>query len=244
MNHNLAIDVGNTRTKVGLFLKDQLQKLFIFDELEIKKLTELIKTWKVDHSILVNSGNYNSKIDEQLSKQTDFIKLSHQTPVPIINQYATPETLGKDRLCSAIGAATHKPDSNLLIIDTGTCITFNMVTEQNEYLGGSIAPGIEMRLKALPHFTHKLPLIHSNYNTVKLIGNDTESSILSGVINGIMSETDGLIDRYRNNFTGLKVYITGGSCNFFEKQLKNQIFADPNLVLTGLNKILIYNATT
>ena len=248
MLHNLTIDVGNTKTKIGFFKQDVLEELFIYDNL--KKLTpeilsQLIKQLNISHTILVNSGNYSPFVDEILSEKTNFIKLTHETPMPIINKYATPQTLGRDRLCSAIGAITFRNTAKpLLIIDTGTCITFNIVNEHYEYLGGSIAPGIEMRLKALPHFTHLLPLIEYDYTAVDLIGTDTKSSILSGVINGIVAEIDQLINRYRNNYNDLIVYLTGGGCNFFEKQLKNEIFAEPYLVLTGLNKILTYNATT
>lgn len=245
MFHNLTIDVGNTQTKVGFFKQDVLEKVFIYDQLIPDILVQQIKQLKIGHSILVNSGKYDSIIDETLSNHTNFIKLNHKTAAPIINKYATPQTLGKDRLCSAIGATTLQKNGHpLLIIDTGTCITFNMVSKYNEYLGGSIAPGIEMRLKALPHFTHLLPLIKYDYTAVNLIGTDTESSILSGIINGIIAEIDGLISRYRNNYDDLMVYMTGGGCNFFEKQLKNKIFASPYLVLIGLNKILTYNATT
>lgn len=245
MHSNLTIDVGNTQTKIGFFKKDHLQEVFVYPHLTLEILTQHIKQLNITHTILVNSGNYPASIEEVLAERTQFVKLSHQTAVPIINKYATPKTLGKDRLCSAIGAVSlQKEAQSTLIIDTGTCITFNIVSSKNEYLGGSIAPGIEMRLKALPHFTHLLPLIKYDYLDVNLVGTDTKSSILSGVINGIVAEIDGLINQYRNNYNDLIVYITGGGCNFFEKQLKNKIFAAPYLVLIGLNKILTYNATT
>jgi len=245
MLHNLTIDVGNTKTKVGFFKQNKLEEVFVHPHLTSEIIIQLINEFNITHTIIVNSGNYSTSIDEVLKEKTQFLKLHYQTPIPITNQYATPKTLGKDRLCSAIGAASlQKERKPLLIVDTGTCITFNILSAKNEYLGGSIAPGIEMRLKALPHFTHLLPLINYNYTDVDLIGIDTESSILSGVINGIVAEIDGLINRYRNNYNDLIVYITGGGSNFFEKQLKNKIFASPYLVLIGLNKILTYNATT
>ncbi len=248
MLHNLTIDVGNTKTKIGFFKQHTLQHVFVYDHqtpITSQILSAHINELNITHTILVNSGNYSPIIDQILTEKTNFLKLTHQTSIPLKNKYATPQTLGKDRLCSAIGATTlQKKATPILVIDTGTCITFNMVSQQGEYLGGSIAPGIEMRLKALPHFTHLLPLIDYDYTKVDLIGINTKSSILSGVINGIIAEIDGLINRYRNNYEHLIVYLTGGGCIFFEKQLKNKIFAEPYLVLIGLNKILTYNATT
>ncbi len=162
------------------------------------------------------------------------------TKVPLINRYKTPETLGKDRLALAVGAVTKFPGENILAIDAGTTITYEFITNNNEYLGGAISPGIKMRFKALNNFTGKLPLI-TEIETDHLIGHDTKTSIQSGVLNGVIKEIDGIIDEYKNRFGALKVLVTGGDYIYFVKKLKNSIFATPNLVLEGLNKILIFN---
>jgi len=199
MNFNLAIDVGNTFTKIGVYnfetaVSIQKKKILAVRDLEI-----LLNNYNITKSIIANSGSYHNSIDNFLKKNTMHIKFDTSVALPVTNQYATPKTLGKDRLSGIIGAysLTNKKTA-ILSIDTGTCITFNILNENKEYLGGSISPGIAMRLSALPHFTAKLPLVDYNFLPVNLIGNNTEQSILSGVVNGILHEIDGMIDTYRN----------------------------------------------
>jgi len=243
MNLNIAIDVGNTFTKIGIYNYESPVVIKKQKGLNVSDLEELFKIHKISKSIIAGSGNYSSIIDDFLKTNTENIIFDSATLLPITNLYATPETLGKDRLSGIIGALSLTTKKTaILSIDTGTCITFNILNEKKEYLGGSISPGIEMRLKALPNFTAKLPLVDYNYSPVGLTGSNTEQSILSGVVNGILHEIDGMITAYSNIYEKLAVYVTGGGCYFFEKQLKNKIFADPNLVITGLNKIINYNA--
>jgi len=243
MNFNLAIDVGNTFTKIGLYNNETLVSIQKKKILTVSYLEEVFGNYIITKSIIASSGSYNNKIDTFLKNNSAHLNFDASIAIPITNLYATPKTLGKDRLSGIIGAHSLSTQKTaILSIDTGTCITFNILNENKEYLGGSISPGITMRLKALPQFTAKLPLIDYDFSTVKLIGTDTEQSILSGVVNGILHEIDGMIDTYRNIYKKLTVYVTGGGCYFFEKQLKNKIFANPNLVITGLNKIINYNA--
>lgn len=243
MSLNIAIDVGNTFTKIGLFNFETPINIQKQDKLTVKNLETIFSKHKISQSIIASSGNYNLAIEAFLKQNTQYLIFNADTPIPINNLYASPNTLGKDRLSGIVGAKSITEDRTaILSIDTGTCITFNFLNENNEYLGGSISPGIEMRLKALPHFTAKLPLVAYDFLPVNLIGTNTQQSILSGVVNGILHEIDGMIDTYRNIYKKLTVYVTGGGCYFFEKQLKNKIFADPNLVITGLNKIINYNA--
>ncbi|MBT6766833.1 MAG: type III pantothenate kinase, partial [Prolixibacteraceae bacterium] len=154
--------------------------------------------------------------------------------------YDSKETLGKDRIAAAVGAFDLYPDSNVLIIDAGTAITYDIINEKNQYLGGNISPGLEMRFKALHHFTGKLPLVKQN-KFDKLYGNTTENAILAGVQNGLVFEVDKAIDTFKEFYNNLKVIITGGNAEFFDKKLKNSFFVHFNLIAMGLNRILEYN---
>jgi type III pantothenate kinase len=166
--------------------------------------------------------------------------LSEKTNVPIINKYKTPNTLGKDRLAAVVGASFLFPKKDILIFDAGTCLTIDFVNARKEYLGGRISPGIEMRYKALNTFTDKLPLVQqAKISTI--IGDDTNSSIVSGVQQGVLAEVKSIISDYKSQNFDIITVVTGGDCFFFEKELKNSIFANPHLVLVGLNEILDYN---
>jgi len=148
--------------------------------------------------------------------------------------------LGKDRVAAAAAATTIFPGENVLVIDAGTSITYDLITKNGTYLGGGISPGIMMRFKALNTFTGKLPLI-TEIDDAPLIGNDTPSSIKSGVLNGVLAEVNGIIDSYSNRFDTLKIIISGGDYKYFDKKLKNSIFATPNIVMQGLLEILKIN---
>jgi type III pantothenate kinase len=170
-----------------------------------------------------------------------FIELDQHTPLPIENLYETPETLGKDRIAAAVGANELFPGQNVLIIDAGTAITYDMVSEKNEFLGGNISPGLQMRFKALNQFTGKLPLI--NYSDdFQLIGRNTEEAIRAGVQNGILYEIERTIETFNRNYENLQIVMTGGDSIFFDKKLNYSIFVHFNLTLIGLNRILEHNA--
>jgi type III pantothenate kinase len=151
--------------------------------------------------------------------------------------YKTKNTLGHDRIALVSAAAIDFPDQNTLIIDTGTCITYDFKNSENEYLGGGISPGIQMRFKSLNSQTSKLPLSTINLD-YKLIGDDTNSSINSGVVHGVISEINGIINQYQERFKNIKIILTGGDSNFLLKKIKNTIFADQNFLLKGLNYLL------
>jgi len=167
--------------------------------------------------------------------------LTHETPLPIENKYHTPETLGKDRLAAVVGAAFLMPNFDVLVVDAGTAITFDFIDAKKNYLGGNIDAGLELRLKALHTFTKKLPLVKP-VKEVPLLASDTEMALAAGVLNGIIFEIDSYIDTLKIEYPRLSTFLTGGSSIFFEKKLKNSIFAEKNLVLIGLNYILQYNA--
>lgn len=170
-----------------------------------------------------------------------FLELDDQTSLPIENIYETPETLGKDRLAAAVGANELFPDQNLLIIDAGTAITYDLVSEKNQFVGGNISPGLQMRFKALNQFTGKLPLVKYDDDT-ELIGRNTMEAIRAGVQNGILFEMNGTIDLFNRNYKNLQIIMTGGDSNFFDRKLNYSIFVHFNITLIGLNRILEYNA--
>lgn len=239
---NLILDFGNTRYKLALFEQDDLIYQSSGIELNISDLLKL----KLDYPTL-KSTIFSSVIELKPELKSfllnDFqaIELNHLTPIPIQNQYQTPATLGKDRLAAAVAAAMLYPNTNVLIIDAGSSITYDLITEKGNYIGGGISLGIQMRFKALHHFTGKLPLISQTYEQVELVGKNTEESIRSGVLNGLLHEVDGVIHAYKSIHNDILVLITGGDLKYFDKNLKNNIFAAENLVLQGLNFILKYN---
>jgi type III pantothenate kinase len=182
-----------------------------------------------------------SNVCGQLGRYFPTTLFSAETKIPLKNLYRSVSTLGSDRIAASVGAYFLQPDKNFLVIDAGTCIKYNFTNAQNEYLGGGISPGIQMRLISLHEHTSKLPLVKLTEDPIDLIGENTEQSILSGVVNGVISEIDGIIDGYQNRFPGILVLLTGGDSEFLAKRLKNSIFAHQNLVLKGLNDILNYN---
>lgn len=197
------------------------------------------QNYKITSSILSSVKEINAEISAIVEVYSAEV-LSEKTPLPIINNYKTPLTLGKDRLAAVVGASVLYPGKDVLVFDAGTCLTIDFINSDKEYVGGRISPGIEMRYNALHTFTDKLPLIKSEKNTL-VLGNDTKTSIISGVQQGILAEVKTIISEYKSQNTDTVFVFTGGDSFYFEKELKNSIFANPNLVLIGLNEILDYN---
>lgn len=235
---NLVIDNGNSLTKIALFKEDYIVHVHIAEHLTEELFGSLLKKYPVKRTMLSTVGNFPESIRSFLSTHTRLSELSHRTKVPIINKYQTPETLGLDRLAVAIGASVVHPSSNCLVIDAGTCITYDFINDKKEYFGGAISPGIKMRFEALNTFTAKLPLVTFDQNFSKLIGQNTIESILCGVQNGVLNEMEGMINMYKEAFGDLNVLMCGGAGEFFDTHLKSSIFAEPNLVLIGLNAVL------
>jgi len=236
---NLTIDQGNTFTKIGIFEQDNLiADVAVPDNDMENKLAELFATYPIKNCILSSVIHTSPKtIDLLTSKSKKFIELNENTPLPIENLYKTPETLGKDRIAVCVGANYLKPNANLLVIDAGTAITYDVVNAKNQYVGGNISPGLEMRRKALHTFTQKLPLIEIK-DSVPMLGTATNEAILAGIVNGLIYEMEGYISSLLSIYPNLSVFLTGGDVFYFEKKLKNSIFADSNLLLVGLNRIL------
>jgi type III pantothenate kinase len=234
---NLVIDNGNSASKVGIFDHENLVEKRTMPE---EQLRDFLKDKTFNHVI---ASSVRTEADEILSwSKTEGLKmkLNYRLPLPVKNLYKTPETLGVDRLAAVCGAQQLFEAENCLVIDAGTCITFDFLDRHGVYHGGAISPGLQMRFQALHTLTARLPLI-SPVQRSPLIGNSTETCIQSGVINGLIAELDGIIHQYESKFNDLQVLLCGGDALFFENKLKASIFASPELVLVGLNSILIYN---
>lgn len=241
MNKKLIIDIGNTLKKLAVFEGKSLLFKESLQDLNPQGLRDFIYQHGPFHGIIQSSvGIHQPEMEEILAAAGKFIPLTYQTPVPFKNRYKTPATLGKDRIAAVAGAFSLYPGRNILVIDAGTCITYDYLTQEGEYLGGAISPGIRMRFKAMNTFTGKLPLIEAE-EFEGLIGRTTGESMLSGVYNGIIAEIHGLITQYRDKFGDVVVMITGGDHQFLHNKLKISIFAAPDLVLLGLNEIFDYN---
>ncbi|HYQ58080.1 MAG TPA: type III pantothenate kinase [Draconibacterium sp.] len=239
---NLVIDIGNTRTKYSICSRDEVIDTVSVDEFLPSMIHTLKKRYKELNKAIISSViDYSSELKTALTDSFNtFITMDANTPLPVENCYQTKETLGKDRIAAVVGAYQLYPNSNVLVIDAGTAITYDLLTADGKYMGGNISPGLEMRYKALNHFTGMLPKIEKgDFN--KLFGNTTEQAIRAGVQHGLVYEVDGTIASFKEFYNNLKVIITGGDAEFFDKRLKNSFFVHFNLTSLGLNRILQYN---
>lgn len=243
--NNLVIDIGNSTVKLAVFNGIHLLHKSLAAMPDPDQLLQIINDFEIHHSILSAVRPDVHQTEELLKAHTHYIRFNHQTPLPIINHYQSPETLGLDRLAGLMGARQFYTKQPVLVIDAGTCITYDLIDEKNVYEGGSISPGITLRLKALHHFTGKLPLVEFNSEFKQLGGRDTRESILSGVLNGLLAEVQGMIEKYKQQYPEMQIVLCGGDANFFDTRLKNSIFAHsislkPDLVLIGLNEIILH----
>ncbi len=238
---NLIIDVGNTRIKLAVFKNSKIihTESITLENFEIIT-KQLIEKFKCINAIISSVGSLKKTKINKLRTKISLQELNFLTKIPFKNEYSTPKTLGVDRIALVTSAISNFPHKNVLIIDAGTCITYDFVNLEGSYFGGAISPGLNMRYKSLNVFTNKLPLLKLE-NSIPLIGNSTELSIHSGVINGVINEIDSFINQYREKNKDLTVVLTGGDTNFLANRLKNSIFANPNFLLEGLNAILKYN---
>lgn len=240
---NLVIDIGNTLTKIAIFEVNIIIDKFQVEALTRKLFEDIAKKYAIQAVILSTVKPTLDDTTKEVLKEWNklYIKLSHQTILPIQNHYKTPETLGQDRIAAVMGATHFYPNESCLVIDAGTCVTYDFITAKGEYLGGSISPGINMRYRAMHEFTAALPLLNKQrLNT--FVGYNTVTSMQTGVGLGLAFEIQGFIKKYFNNFGQIKVIMTGGDAEYLASQIKNKIFVTPDLVLIGLNKILTYNA--
>jgi len=238
---NLIIDIGNTLCKVAVFENQVITQKFQHADIDINFLKQQVNFSTISVCLVSSTRAKPEKLIAEIQRDTKCLWLDTNLNLPFINKYATPSTLGKDRIALAAAAASEFKDQNTLVLDAGTCLTYEMVNSENEYLGGAISPGKQMRFKALNFFTEQLPLVEPK-KPYDLIGGTTESNIISGVINGMTAEMDGTINAYKSRFSKLNVVLTGGDQVFFAECLKNNFFARPQFLLKGLNFIAELNA--
>ncbi|MBQ5741758.1 MAG: type III pantothenate kinase [Bacteroidaceae bacterium] len=237
----LIIDIGNTVAKLVAFDGDEPIEEIRTSNDSLSALGAFAAKYAFTHGIVGTVKELTAEAEEQLRNlHIPILRFSHETPVPITNRYRSPKTLGADRLAAAVGARSLKPGKDLLIIDAGTCITYEVIDAKGNYWGGNIAPGMQMRLRALNEFTAKLPLVSAEGN-VPGMGYDTETAIRSGVLRGMKYEIEGYIRSMRSKYPKLLVFLTGGDKINFDATIKSIIFADKFIVPRGLNKILDYN---
>ena len=237
----LTIDVGNSRIKVAVFEHNKQVDFFTFETNEaLKNFKNIFKKYSNLQKIILSSvGKLDEEVVNFIKSQFQTEIIDHKSKFPFTNLYATPETLGIDRMVLAAGATLMYPNQNRLIIDAGTCITYDFVNAENQYLGGAISPGIKIRYKSLNNYTSKLPLLTLSED-FEIIGNSTKSAIHSGVINGVIFEIEGFISQYSLKNQDLTIILTGGDAEFLAKRLKSTIFANSNFLLESLNLLSLY----
>jgi type III pantothenate kinase len=236
-----VIDAGNTRIKIGIYKNGTLVDAESFPTIPVENFYKHLSGKDFDAIILASVVEIPVHLISYLKLKTKhFIYLDHNTPLPLKNQYRSSQTLGVDRIALSVAAQDFHPGKNLLVIGTGSCITYDFINCEGEYIGGAISPGLQMRFKALNQFTARLPLLAPTENT-ELIGTDSASSIISGVVNGTALEIEGFIRSYKEKFNDLHCIISGGDSRYIAGKLKEEIEVIPDLNLYGLNKILDFN---
>ena len=237
----LTIDVGNTRIKGAVFENDTFVEQFQFEPKALQNGIESIlnKYPSASDLVVASVGNFDKNDFLSFSNQIAIHFVSHHDPFPFLNAYTTPNTLGIDRMVLASGATIRYPNQNRLVIDAGTCVTYDFISQDDVYLGGAISPGLRLRYQSLNRFTSALPLLESECPDY-FIGNSTANSIHSGVVNGLAHEIDGFIEEYRMRYPNFIIILTGGDAEFLAKRLKNTIFANSNFLLESLNQTFQY----
>ncbi len=246
---NLCIDQGNSRTKLAIFADDgKMVNNYIYKRFDSGEIERICSLYPVTNSIISSVVNIDPAVVNTLHRLSrQFILFDHNTPVPLVNKYDTPQTLGQDRLAAAVGANALAPDTNLLIIDAGSAITYDFVNADNQYVGGNIAPGIKMRFTVLKNQTKKLPLVEiGEKQIIPLFGTNTNDAILSGVVRGIRYEIEGYIRTLQKRVGHFDTYLTGGNAPYLLTTLRantilTHITLEKHLVLIGLNRILTHN---
>lgn len=249
---NLCIDQGNSRTKVALMTDDgKMMNHFIYKQFSSADVERLFDLYDISDSIISSVVNIEAAVVNTLHRRSQhFVLFDHNTPIPIVNRYDTPQTLGQDRLAAAVGAKSLCPEENLLIIDAGSAVTYDFVSDKGEYIGGNIAPGLKMRFTMLQRMTKKLPLVEVEENElIPLFGKNTRDAIAAGVIRGIAYEVKGYMRTLSEKVPHFQTFLTGGNAPYILNNVrtsrteKRDIRVEKNLVLIGLNTILIFNKT-
>ena len=236
MQNKLCFDLGNSRLKCAVFLQENLQEVIVLEDISINTIHTVLQTYQPSHSILSSVIKDTEELEATLTQNTNFHKLNYESKLPFNSPVAKPQTIGADRLAICAAAVDLHPHQHVLVIVLGTCITFNYINTQHQFLGGAISPGMNMRFKAMNQHTALLPMV-SPEKIVPLIGFDTKTNLLSGVQLGISKEIDGTIAEYKERFENLKVLLTGGDCNWILPFIKQPVIHDENLLFKGLYSI-------
>lgn len=238
----LTIDVGNTNIKVAVFKQVNLIEKFVFQKNELKNnFKNILKKYQnCTNAVLSSVGKLEESDVLWLKSHFDLLEISYTSAFPFKNLYGSPKTLGVDRMVLAAGAVLLYPNQNVLIIDAGTCVTYDFVTRNSEYLGGAISPGLRLRYESLHNFTAKLPLLTKKI-PLNFIGNTTDEAIHSGVVNGLCNEIEGFVSQYSVKNEQFTIILTGGDTNFLANRLKSIIFADENFLLKSLQQLYTYS---
>ncbi len=242
MANYLCIDWGNTRVKAAMFENDKIVKDYNFSESEaLEALIDIAANNSLKAAILCSVVNHPAELNVLLAEHTQLVLLNDSLKLPIMNAYANSQNKAWDRLALVVAANNAFPDNNNLIISVGTTVTYNFISSNKTFRGGNITPGIQSRLQALHEHTHQLPLVSRQGEEI-LLGYDTATNIRGGVMFGMLAEIDGMIELYKEQFGTINAVLTGGDVGVFANRLKNKTFADPLLLLKGLNIILTNNA--
>ncbi|MGL2987036.1 type III pantothenate kinase [Flavobacterium sp. RSSA_27] len=237
----LTVDIGNTRVKAAVFEQYTLVEYFVFEAKELQNKIEIIlkKFPNLAYLVVSSVGNVKKESFLAFENKLKVHFVSHQDRFPFVNKYTTPTTLGIDRMVLAAGATLQFPNQNRLVIDAGTCVTYDCIDASNQYLGGAISPGIRLRYESLHKYTAKLPLLTKEMPS-SFIGDATAAAIHSGVVNGLIYEIDGFIDEFKAKYSKFIIILTGGDADFLAMRLKNTIFANSNFLLESLNQTFQY----
>ncbi len=240
MEKTLCLDFGNTRLKAAIFNDREFMEELVLPDASPATILQLVNRHQPTKSILSSVILHPAEIEELLKEYTLFHKLGHTSQLALTTPVGKPETIGTDRLAMGAAAVDMFPNQHNLAIGLGSCITYNFINNEHEFLGGSISPGMTMRFRSMNEYTALLPMIEPEHH-FPLVGYDTKTNLLSGVILGMSKEIDGIIDAYSLKYSNFNVLLTGGDMPFFVPHLKNRIFADPNLIFKGLYAISEYN---
>ncbi|MFD2601851.1 type III pantothenate kinase [Flavobacterium suzhouense] len=240
----LAVDIGNTKIKAAVFEDDVLLERFVFDKNDTAVTIEnIFKSYtEITVSVISSVGKDAPELLLELEKRGRLVIIDRDLKYPFTNKYATPATLGVDRMVLSAGTVLLYPGKNRLVIDAGTCVTYDFIDSNDNYLGGAISPGLQLRYNAMHNFTAKLPLLYPEMPK-EYIGDTTAGSMHSGVVNGMLHELEGFVRQYNEQYQELTIILTGGDADFLAKRLKNTIFANSNFLLESLNLLYLYTIT-
>lgn len=240
----LAVDIGNTKIKAAVFEDDVLLERFVFDKNDTAVTIEnIFKSYtEITVSVISSVGKDAPELLLELEKRGRLVMIDRDLKYPFTNKYATPATLGVDRMVLSAGAVLLYRGKNRLVIDAGTCVTYDFIDSNDNYLGGAISPGLQLRYNAMHNFTAKLPLLYPEMPK-EYIGDTTTGSMHSGVVNGMLHELEGFVRQYNEQYQELTIILSGGDADFLAKRLKNTIFANSNFLLESLNLLYLYTIT-